>query len=85
MVHFTYGKRLLHMKASAPKVMEYGELCIFPMQIFIKRWMVSCWAKTLYGKMIDLVQRLHQEIEVVVSFGIVSLILLTISHWNMGV
>ena len=32
--HFKYCKRLLHLKASTPKAMVYGELGRYPMQIF---------------------------------------------------
>ena len=48
--HFKYCKQLLHLKASTPKVMVYGELGRFPMQIYIKSRMIGFWAKILCGK-----------------------------------
>ena len=51
--HFKYCKRLLHLKASTPKLMVYGKLGRFPMKIHIKSRMIGFWAKILCGKKIS--------------------------------
>ena len=48
--HFKYCKQLLHLKASTPRVMVYGELGRFPMQIYIKSRMIGFWVKYYVGK-----------------------------------
>ena len=60
--HFKYCKRLLHLKASTPKAMVYGELGRYPMQIFIKSRMISFWAKILCGKKDKLAVTLYRII-----------------------
>ena len=50
---FKYCKQLLHLKASTPKLMVYGELDRYPMQLDIKSRMVSFWSKILCGKKIN--------------------------------
>ena len=60
--HFKYCKRLLHLKASTPKAMAYGELGRYPMQISIKSRMVSFWAKILCGKKDKLAVTLYRII-----------------------
>ena len=45
-----YCNRLLHLRSSTPKVMVYGELGRFPMQIHIKSRMVGFEAKIVCGK-----------------------------------
>ena len=51
--YFKYCKRLLHLKASTPKVRVYGELGRFQMQIHIKCRMIGFLAKILCGKKIS--------------------------------
>ena len=60
--HFKYCKRLLHLKASTPKAMVYGELGRYPMHVFIKSRMISFWAKILCGKKDKLAVTLYRII-----------------------
>ena len=47
--NFKYCNRLLHLRSSSPKVMVYGELSRFPMQIHNKSRMIGFEAKIVCG------------------------------------
>ena len=59
-LYFKYCKRLLHLKASTPKVMMYGELGRFQMQIHIRSRMIGFWPKILCGKKDKLASTLYR-------------------------
>ena len=42
--HFRFCKNMLKLKSSTPRVMVYGDLGRFPMQIFIQTRMIAFWA-----------------------------------------
>ncbi|MEW8548127.1 MAG: reverse transcriptase family protein, partial [Candidatus Thiodiazotropha sp.] len=67
--HFKYCKQLLHLKSSTPKVMVYGELGRYPMQLYIKSRMVSFWAKILCGKKDKLAFTLYKVLYQLDSYG----------------
>ena len=58
--HFKFCKVMLHLKPSTPKVMVYGELGRFPMQIFIQSRMINFWSKVVCGKEDKLSYRLYK-------------------------
>ncbi|MEW8548698.1 MAG: reverse transcriptase family protein, partial [Candidatus Thiodiazotropha sp.] len=48
--HFKFCKSVMHLKASTPKCMLYGELGRFPMNVSMKCRMINFWTKLLSGK-----------------------------------
>ena len=48
--HSRFCKNMLKLKSSTPRVMVYGELGRFPIQMFIQKRMIAFWAKVVCGK-----------------------------------
>lgn len=46
-VHLKLCKLLLHLKKSTPNFMIYGELCAFPMSVYIQTRMLHFWVKLM--------------------------------------
>jgi hypothetical protein len=53
-VHLKFCKMILHLKATTPNCMIYGELGRYPLDIDIKLRNILCWAKLITGKVIKL-------------------------------
>jgi hypothetical protein len=49
-VHLKFCKIILHLKATTPNCMIYGELGRYPLDIDIKLRNILCWAKLITGK-----------------------------------
>lgn len=49
-VHLKFCKMVLHLKASTPDYMVYGELGRYPLEISIKLRIINYWSKLLTGK-----------------------------------
>ena len=53
-VHLKFCKIILHLKATTPNCMIYGELGRYPLDIDIKLRNILCWSKLITGKDIKL-------------------------------
>jgi hypothetical protein len=53
-VHLKFCKIILHLKATTPNCMIYGELRRYPLDIDFKLRNILCWSKLITGKDIKL-------------------------------
>ena len=67
--HFKFGKLMLHLKPSTPKVMVYGELGRFPMTVFIKTRMINFLSKIVCCKEDKLAYRLYKILHYLSDHG----------------
>ena len=53
-VHLKFFKIIIHLKATTPNCMIYGELGRYPLDVDIKHRNILCWSKLITGKDIKL-------------------------------